>query len=81
MMNTLPQTTAPTGLPSFLATLTLPGSGGSEDGGFGRLFAAAPDWVNSAVPLPLGLALISSMASSKVSACITQSTGPKISSR
>jgi flagellar hook-length control protein FliK len=42
MMNTLPQTTAPSGLPSFLATLTLPGSGGSEDGGFGRLFATAP---------------------------------------
>ncbi|MNP04704.1 hypothetical protein D3C76_966280 [compost metagenome] len=43
--------------------------------------AAAPERVNRAVPLPFGLALISSMAWSRVSACTTQSTGPKISSR
>lgn len=52
MMNTLPQTTAPTGLPSFLATLTLPSSGGSEDGGFGRLFAAAPLPATLPTPTP-----------------------------
>ncbi|MCY1308114.1 hypothetical protein D9M70_580990 [compost metagenome] len=42
--------------------------------------AAAPERVKMAVPLPLGLALISSIASSRVLAAITQSTGPKISS-
>ncbi|MNF90283.1 hypothetical protein D3C84_728420 [compost metagenome] len=43
--------------------------------------AAAPERVNRAVPLPFGLALISAMASFRVSACKTQRTGPKISSR
>lgn len=52
MMNTLPQTAAPTGLPSFLATLSLPGSGGNEDGGFGRLFAAAPLPATLPTPTP-----------------------------
>lgn len=55
MMNILPQTTAPSGLPSFLATLTLPGSGGSEDGGFGRLFAAAP--LPATLPTPEAMAI------------------------
>ncbi|MNE97547.1 hypothetical protein D3C80_1959160 [compost metagenome] len=43
--------------------------------------AAAPERVNRAVPLPLGLALMKAMASSRVAALTTQSTGPKISSR
>ncbi|MCY1448411.1 hypothetical protein D9M71_650740 [compost metagenome] len=43
--------------------------------------AAAPERVKRAVPLPLGLALIRAMASSMVAACMTQSTGPKTSSR
>jgi len=44
------------------------------------LRAAAPDWVNSAVPLPFGLLLTIAMASSNVSASRMTSTGPKISS-
>ena len=44
-----------------------------------NLRAAAPDCVKIAVPLPFGLALISSIASSMSSALATHSTGPKIS--
>ena len=43
--------------------------------------AASPLEVKIAVPLPYGLALISAIASSTVSARSTDSTGPKISSR
>ncbi|MDT4847129.1 hypothetical protein FQZ97_811780 [compost metagenome] len=41
--------------------------------------AAAPDCVKIAVPLPFGLLLISSMASSMVSASAMHSTGPNTS--
>jgi hypothetical protein len=43
--------------------------------------AASPEAVNTAVPLPYGLALTSAIASSTESARSTESTGPKISSR
>ena len=43
--------------------------------------AASPLEVKIAVPLPYGLALISSIASSTVSTRSTDRTGPKISSR
>src|SRR5262245_14012673 len=43
--------------------------------------AASPLAVKTAVPLPYGLALMSAIASSRVSTRVTTSTGPKISSR
>src|SRR6266704_4222814 len=43
--------------------------------------AASPLDVKIAVPFPYGLALINAIARSTVSACSTDSTGPKISSR
>src|SRR6266536_2556694 len=43
--------------------------------------ADSPLEVNTAVPLPYGLALIRAIASSRVSTLVTTSTGPKISSR
>jgi hypothetical protein len=47
---------------------------------FSNFRAVAPDWVKMAVPFPYLLALIISRALSSVSAAMTVSTGPKISS-
>ena len=42
--------------------------------------AAAPSEVNTATPLPYGVALMIEMASSRLAARVTPRTGPKISS-